>query len=69
MLFIKDPLHRGKVIKMLVSLILMGVCFRYCMKSMDLHWEIRYQFGFLVSGVLYMLTALGIATNDGISVT
>jgi hypothetical protein len=63
----KDPVHRAKVYKLLVCLVLMFVCFRYTIKAMDLHWQIRYQIGFLVPGICYLLTALGIATNDGIA--
>ena len=65
--FVKPDTHKADVIKALTCVVLMFVCFGIASYAQSHNWETRYLLGFGIPGILYLLSIMGFATNNGVS--
>jgi hypothetical protein len=63
---LKDPEHRKDVMVAVTAIVLMLFSFTACNYIMSHHYDTRFQIAFLIAGLCYMMTAIGMATDKGI---
>ena len=65
--FVKPSTHKADVIKTLISVFLMFVCFGTVMYGQNHHWETRQCLAFMIPGICYLLTVLGFTFQNGVA--